>query len=140
MKASILEKLDILVDRQEEVGMLLSEASVISDQKRFLELSKEYAQNTEVVDTYQQLRQANADLKSANEMLSESDPEIKQMVNGKSAGSSASIIRQPNVLKSWEKLFSLSSTVFSNKNPFPSGHRKGVLRTETILFHNITES
>jgi len=79
MKASILEKLDILVDRQEEVGMLLSEASVISDQKRFLELSKEYAQNTEVVDTYQQLRQANADLESANEMLSESDPEIKQM-------------------------------------------------------------
>ncbi len=79
MKASILEKLEQLVDRQEEVGMLLSDPGVISNQNKFLELSKEYAQNSEIVEAYKNLKAANQDLNSANEMLSDPDPEMKQM-------------------------------------------------------------
>ena len=79
MKASILEKLEQLVDRQEEVGMLLSDSDVIANQNKFLELSKEYAQNSEVVSTFQKLKKANDDLSSANEMLNDPDPEMKQM-------------------------------------------------------------
>ena len=41
MKASLLEKLDRLVERFDEVGHLLSDAQVIGDQNRFRGLSME---------------------------------------------------------------------------------------------------
>ena len=44
MKASIAEKLQQLAARSEELGHLLGDPQVISDQQRFRELSKEYAQ------------------------------------------------------------------------------------------------
>ena len=44
MKASILSKLDLLAERYEEVGALLSDAEIISDQNKYRELSKEYAE------------------------------------------------------------------------------------------------
>ena len=44
MKASILQKLEILQERYIEVGALLSEGDIISDQNRFRELSQEYAE------------------------------------------------------------------------------------------------
>jgi protein subunit release factor A len=49
MKASILSKLDLLAERYEEVGALLSDAEIISDQNKYRELSKEYA---ELFSTY----------------------------------------------------------------------------------------
>ena len=44
MKQSILEKLQHLADRYEEVGALLSDPEVIGQQTRFRELSREYAE------------------------------------------------------------------------------------------------
>ena len=51
MKASILEKLDRLKERYEEVSALLSEAEIINNQNKFRELSKEYAELEPVVHT-----------------------------------------------------------------------------------------
>jgi peptide chain release factor 1 len=43
MKASLLNKLDLLQDRYEELTALLGDAEVISDQGKFRAYSKEFA-------------------------------------------------------------------------------------------------
>ena len=53
MKKSILEKLQFITDRREEVGALLGESEVISDQNYFRELSKEYAEHEQIVEVYE---------------------------------------------------------------------------------------
>ena len=50
MKESILQKLETLQERYVEVGALLSESEIISDQNRFRELSREYAELEPVVN------------------------------------------------------------------------------------------
>ncbi|WP_025819246.1 peptide chain release factor 1 [Shewanella marina] len=79
MKESVIRKLEGLLERNEEVLALLSDASVISDQERFRALSKEYAQLEDVVKGFKDYQQAQADLDTAKEMLEEDDPEIKEM-------------------------------------------------------------
>ncbi len=77
MKDSILNKLDHLLDRHEEIAGLLAEPDVMGDQNQFRKLSQEYSQLEPVVKEYQQYRQALEDRQSATEMLS--DPEMKEM-------------------------------------------------------------
>ena len=77
MKDSILNKLDHLSDRHEEIAGLLAEPEVMSDQNQFRKLSMEYSQLEDVVKEYQQYKQATEDKKTAKEMLS--DPEMKEM-------------------------------------------------------------
>jgi peptide chain release factor 1 len=77
MKDSILNKLDHLSDRHEEIAGLLAEPDVMNDQNQFRKLSMEYSQLEPVVKEYQQYRQALEDKKTATEMLS--DPEMKEM-------------------------------------------------------------
>ncbi|MCQ6497939.1 peptide chain release factor 1, partial [Vibrio parahaemolyticus] len=48
MKASILTKLETIVERYEEVQHLLGDPYVIGDQDKFRALSKEYSQLEEV--------------------------------------------------------------------------------------------
>ncbi|HEY6528632.1 MAG TPA: peptide chain release factor 1 [Cellvibrionaceae bacterium] len=77
MKASILEKLDSLSERYEEVGVLLGDAGIIGNQNKFRELSKEYAELEAVVLTYRDYRKVLNDLADAKEMLL--DPEMRTM-------------------------------------------------------------
>ena len=50
MKDSIKRKLQGLIERHEEITALLGEADVISDQNKFRDLSKEYAQLEPLVE------------------------------------------------------------------------------------------
>ncbi|MFO1369444.1 MAG: peptide chain release factor 1 [Marinagarivorans sp.] len=77
MKASILEKLDSLSERYEEVGVLLGDADIISNQPKFRELSKEYAELEPVVLAYRDYRKMLNNLAEAREMLA--DPEMRAM-------------------------------------------------------------
>ena len=77
MKASILNKLEALGDRQEEIAGLLADPDVMSDQNQFRQLSQEYSQLDPVVIEYKNYRQALEDKATAEEMLS--DPELKEM-------------------------------------------------------------
>jgi peptide chain release factor 1 len=79
MKASILEKLQILSDRQEEVGALLSDSDVIGDQNRFRELSKEYAELEPVVKTYADYIQVQEAISDAKLLLKDSDADMRDM-------------------------------------------------------------
>ncbi|EOI6605969.1 peptide chain release factor 1 [Vibrio parahaemolyticus] len=79
MKASILTKLETLVERYEEVQHLLGDPDVIGDQDKFRALSKEYSQLEEVTKCFQAYQQAQDDLAAAEEMAKEDDEEMCEM-------------------------------------------------------------
>ncbi|WP_117233521.1 peptide chain release factor 1 [Vibrio maerlii] len=79
MKASILTKLETLVERYEEVQHLLGDPDVIGDQDKFRALSKEYSQLEEVTKCFQSYQQAQEDLEAAQEMANEDDEEMREM-------------------------------------------------------------
>ncbi len=79
MKASILTKLETLVERYEEVQHLLGDPDVIGDQDKFRALSKEYSQLEEVTKCFQAYQQAQDDLVAAEEMAKEDDEEMREM-------------------------------------------------------------
>jgi len=79
MKASILTKLEMLVERYEEVQHLLGDPGVIGDQDKFRALSKEYSQLEEVTKCFTAYKQAQEDLVAAEEMAKEDDAEMREM-------------------------------------------------------------
>ncbi|EHH1221966.1 peptide chain release factor 1 [Vibrio parahaemolyticus] len=79
MKASILTKLETLVERYEEVQHLLGDPDVIGDQDKFRALSKEYSRLEEVTKCFQAYQQAQDDLAAAEEMAKEDDEEMREM-------------------------------------------------------------
>ncbi|MBT8130091.1 MAG: peptide chain release factor 1 [Gammaproteobacteria bacterium] len=79
MKDSILNKLNNLLDRHEEIAGLLADPDVITDQNQFRDLSKEYAQLEPVVNCYQDYTSARINLQSTEEMLADKDPEMREM-------------------------------------------------------------
>jgi peptide chain release factor 1 len=79
MKNSIRNKLDNLTDRFAELEALLSDADVITDQNRFRDLSKEYAELEQLVKSYNNFLQVTANLQEAQDMQKDADPEIRAM-------------------------------------------------------------
>ena len=79
MKDSISNKLNNLLDRHEEIAGLLADPDVIADQNQFRDLSREYAQLEPVVSCYQDSTSAKNDVKSAEEMLADNDPDMREM-------------------------------------------------------------
>jgi len=77
MKASILEKLDGIADRYEELEGLLAQPDVIGDQNKFRSYSQEYAQLEDVVKSHREYRHTLADIEAAREM--QADPEMKEL-------------------------------------------------------------
>jgi len=79
MKASLLNRLDALGERFEELAALLSDAEVISDQPRFRSYSKEYAELEGTVKCYEQWRRVQDDIEEARSLLKDSDPDLREM-------------------------------------------------------------
>ncbi|MCQ2032114.1 peptide chain release factor 1 [Stutzerimonas zhaodongensis] len=79
MKASLLNKLDTLQDRFEELTALLGDAEVISDQTRFRAYSREYAEVEPVIATYREFIKMQSDLEGAQALLKDSDPDVREM-------------------------------------------------------------
>ncbi len=79
MKDSIRKKLEILVERLEEVNHLISDPEVIGNQKKFRVLTKEYAQISPIVETFLNYCSADDDLNEAKDMIRSGDPELKEM-------------------------------------------------------------
>ena len=79
MQTSIIKKLETIEERHDEVGALLADADTISDQDRYRQLSKEYAQLSPVVEAFSAWQQANGDADSAEGMLKDPDPDMKHM-------------------------------------------------------------
>ncbi|MCS5710699.1 peptide chain release factor 1 [Candidatus Berkiella aquae] len=79
MKPSIQMKLAGLVERHEEVGMMLTEQSTIQNQNKFRELSKEYADLEPLVVTFKSYQTLLDQQVSAKALLSEDDAEMREM-------------------------------------------------------------
>ena len=79
MKKSLELKLEQMLERFQEIGRLLSEASVIASQNQFKALSKEYAQLEPVATCYEQYLQAQANVLSLQELLTQEDKELAAM-------------------------------------------------------------
>ncbi|MBK5000485.1 peptide chain release factor 1 [Pseudomonas sp. S31] len=79
MKASLLNKLDTLQDRFEELTALLGDAEVISDQTRFRAYSREYAEVEPVFAAYKEWRKVQDDLEGAQALLKDADPDLREM-------------------------------------------------------------
>lgn len=75
----MFQNLEDVVDRFREVEGLLSDPSVISDQKRYRELTKEHADLSDVVEVYGQYKQTCNDIEGNRELLQDSDPDMKEL-------------------------------------------------------------
>ena len=79
MKDSIRRKLEKLDERFEEVGRLLSDASVISKQNQFRELSMEYSRLEDLVGRYRRFLALEGDAATAKELAADKDPATRTM-------------------------------------------------------------
>ncbi|MDB3855975.1 peptide chain release factor 1 [Halieaceae bacterium] len=79
MKASLLTKLETISERYEELGALLSDSEIISDQNKFRDLSREYAEVEPVVKCYAQYSQVEENLEEAELLLKDGDEDIREM-------------------------------------------------------------
>ncbi len=74
------DQLQAVEDRYEELGELLSDPEVISDTKRFMQLSKEEASLRETVEVYRRYKVVVEELSDTEEMLNEGlDAELAEM-------------------------------------------------------------
>ncbi|MGB1221066.1 MAG: PCRF domain-containing protein, partial [Alcanivoracaceae bacterium] len=79
MKDSLRHKLDRVSDRYDELSALLSDAEVISDQNRFRDLSREYAELEPVVKCFNHWRDTRDNLDAALAMQDDDDPDMRAM-------------------------------------------------------------
>jgi hypothetical protein len=68
----MFDQLQIMADRYEELGGLLSDPEVVNDTKRFMALSKEEASLRETVAAYARYVEVTTGISDAEEMLSDS--------------------------------------------------------------------
>ncbi len=79
MNKSVYQKLEILVERFEEVQALLSDPETISNQEKFQALSKEFSQLEVVTSAFHAYQEAEDDFATAEEMLKDDDPDMREM-------------------------------------------------------------
>lgn len=76
----MLEKLQEIKDRFDEVGLLLAQPDTVSDRKKFSQLGKEYRDLEKVVVKYNQYQKVLYGLRQAKELLQkEKDPEMREL-------------------------------------------------------------
>jgi peptide chain release factor 1 len=76
----MIEKLEEIKLRFEEVGQLLAQPDTVSDMKKFSQLSKEYRDLEKIVVKYNQYMDARGHLQQAKEVLEkEKDPELREL-------------------------------------------------------------
>lgn len=79
MKDSILQKLQALTQRHEELAALLGDASVIAQQEKFRSYSVEFSEIEPVVSSFIAYQKIIDDIESARGMLAEGDAELKAL-------------------------------------------------------------
>ncbi len=77
---NILQKLDGLEARYEEVSTLITDPSVIADQSRYVKLTKEYKDLGDIMDARRRYINCLTTIKEAKDIIAnESDAEMKEM-------------------------------------------------------------
>ncbi|WPC05919.1 peptide chain release factor 1 [Pseudomonas benzenivorans] len=99
MKASLINKLDLLQDRFEELTALLGDAEVIAKQNQFRAYSKEYAEIEPVILAFRQFRKVQDDLEGAQALLKDSDPDLREMAEEEVAEAKARLVELEDSLQ-----------------------------------------
>lgn len=73
------EKLDLAAARYDEISMRLSDPNVVSDNKLYTELMREYKSLTPLIETYKRYRSLEHSLKDAEAAADDDDPEMRSM-------------------------------------------------------------
>jgi len=77
---AVLEKLEIIKMRFEEIGQQITDPQVINDMKRYIKLNKEYKSLEPLIEAYKELKNVLSNIDSSKEMLdNEKDDELKDM-------------------------------------------------------------
>ena len=80
---TILEKLEGLVARFEEVSTLITDPAVIADQKRYVKLTKEYKELGDLMKARKEYMQVLSGIEEAKEIIAnETDAEMREMARG----------------------------------------------------------
>ncbi len=100
MNNTLLDKLDGLVSRYEEVSTLITDPAVIADQKRYVRLTKEYKDLGKIVRARKEYTDTLDNIALAKEMIQEeSDEETRQMLREELAASEERIPRLEEEIK-----------------------------------------
>lgn len=75
----MIERLESITARYEELGQLLLEPATLSDNRLMAKLAKEQASLTQTVEAYEEYKKIEEELISANELLHEKDEEMREM-------------------------------------------------------------
>ena len=72
----MIDRLETIQKRYDEIANELSNPSVVSDIKKMTELSKEQRRLTPIVEIYKKYKKALEDIETAKEMLKDADMEV----------------------------------------------------------------
>lgn len=76
----ILDKLEAIKNRWEEMGEKMNDPEVMADVKKFVKLNKDYKELEPVVNAYKEYKKLLSDIESAKDVLAnEKDPEFREM-------------------------------------------------------------
>lgn len=76
----LLEKLQAIHDRYIEVGQLITEPDIMTDMKRYIQLSKEYKDLQPIIEAYKEYHNVMNNITSTKQILAkEKDPEFREM-------------------------------------------------------------
>ena len=79
MKPTVYAKLEGLQERHEEVEALLGDPDTIANQDLFRALNQEYAKLGPVIEAFNTYKEAQDNFESAQEMLKDEDPDMREM-------------------------------------------------------------
>lgn len=77
--SKMIERLDKIVTRYNELGEQLLQPEVMKDNRVMAKLAKEQSSLAKIVETYEEYKKVVAHLDEAKQLLQETDPEIKEM-------------------------------------------------------------
>lgn len=76
----MIEKLEALKDRFEELGQLIVQPDAMTDMARYTKLTKEYKELEKVVGKYEEYKKVLSNLKETKDILqNEKDPELREL-------------------------------------------------------------
>ena len=76
----ILEKLEAIKLRYEEIGQQITDSEVMADMKRYVKLNKEYCDLRPLIEAYGEYRNVLSNLEEARQILqNEKDEELREM-------------------------------------------------------------
>ncbi len=79
MQKNIQYKLETLVDRYEEISILLAKSETITEQNNFRSLSREYAQLRPIVTHFIEYRNSVLNIEDAKVIMEDSDKDMREM-------------------------------------------------------------